>query len=254
MKGSVSTALDYFVQGAKIIVQPGFRRFIFIPLLVNLLIFILLTASFYNAFQDLTGGILDWLPGWLDWLIWLIWPLAIFLFLITYGYSFNLITNFIAAPFFGILAEKIETHLTGVEVPSEPWGQLIPRTLQREATKLLYFITRGLLVILIILACFFIPGVNIIGALIGGLWSCWCMAVQYSDYPADNHQLTFVELRRRLNQEPVTSYAYGGIILLGSMLPFLNIIVTPIAVAGATVMWVKQLSSMTPEQANQQKQ
>lgn len=251
MKGSVATALDYFVQGAKIIVQPGFRRFIFVPLLVNLLIFILLTASFYNAFQDMTGGILDWLPGWLDWLIWLIWPLAVFLFLLAYGYSFNLITNFIAAPFFGILAEKIETHLTGVEVPSEPWGQLIPRTLQRETTKLLYFITRGLLVLLVILACFFIPGVNIIGAIIGGLWSCWCMAVQYSDYPADNHQLTFVELRRRLHQEPVTSYAYGGLILLGSMLPFLNIVVTPIAVAGATVMWVTQLSAATSEQTKQ---
>lgn len=244
MKGSVTTALDYFVEGARIVFRPGFRRFILVPLLVNLFIFILLTISFYHAFQDVIDTILEWLPSWLDWLIWLIWPLAVFLFLLTYGYSFNIITNFIAAPFFGILAEKIETHLTGVSPPEEPWGQLIPRTLQRELTKLLYFISRGLLVLLIVLVCFFIPGVNILGAIIGGLWSCWCMAAQYSDYPADNHQLTFVELRRRLNQEKITSYSYGGIILLGSMLPFLNIIVTPVAVAGATVMWVKKLNSI----------
>lgn len=242
MKGSVATALNYFVEGGRIIFRPGFRRFIIVPLLINLLIFILLTISFYQAFQDVIDMILNWLPSWLDWLVWLIWPLAAFLFLLTYGYSFNLITNFIAAPFFGILAEKVETYMTGVSPPDEPWGQLVPRTLQRELTKLFYFISRGLLVVLIIVICFFIPGVNVLGAIIGGLWSCWCMAVQYSDYPADNHQLTFIEVRRRLQRENITSYSYGGIILLGSMLPFLNIIVTPIAVAGATVMWVKKMN------------
>lgn len=241
MKGSVTTALNYFVEGGRIIFRPGFRRFILVPLLVNLLIFILLTISFYHAFQDVIDMILEWLPSWLDWLVWLIWPLAAFLFLLTYGYSFNLITNFIAAPFYGILAEKVETCLTGISPPAESWGQLIPRTLQRELTKLLYFVSRGLLVVLLIILCFFIPGINVLGAIIGGLWSCWCMAVQYSDYPADNHQLTFVEVRRRLHEENITSYSYGGIILLGSMLPFLNIIVTPIAVAGATVMWIKKL-------------
>lgn len=241
MKGSFATALEYFVEGGKIVFRPGFRRFILVPLLVNFLIFILLSISFYHAFSDVINTMLEWLPSWLDWLVWLAWPLAAFLFLVTYGYSFNIITNFIAAPFFGILAEKVELHLTGKAPPEEPWAQLIPRTLQREITKLIYFITRGFLVLLLIVALFFIPGLNILGAIIGGLWSCWCMVVQYSDYPADNHQLTFVELRRRLKEESLTSYSYGGLILLGSMVPLLNILVTPIAVAGATFMWVKKL-------------
>ncbi len=242
MKGSPSKALGYFIEGATIVFHPGFRRFIFIPLCVNLLIFVLLTFAFYHSFKDVIDYILDALPSWLDWLIWLIWPLAAVLFLITYGYSFNLITNFIAAPFFGILAEKVETHLTGTTPPDEPWGQLIPRTLLREATKLFYFITRGLLVLIVIVFCFFIPGVNILGAIIGAIWTCWCMAAQYSDYPADNHQFSFQQLRAKLNQEPLTSYSFGGLILFGSMIPFLNIIVTPIGVAGATVFWVKELN------------
>jgi CysZ protein len=252
MRGSPAQALSYFVEGAKIIVKPGFRRFILIPLLVNLIIFVFLSIAFYHSFKDVIDYILETLPSWLDWLIWLIWPLAAFLFLITYGYSFNLITNFIAAPFFGILAEKVETHLTGIAPPEEPWGQLIPRTLQREATKLFYFITRGLLVLILILFCFFIPGVNIIGALIGAIWSCWCMAAQYSDYPADNHQFSFQQLRAQLHQEPLTSYSFGGLILLGSMIPFLNIIVTPIGVAGATVFWVRQLNPTKIIPANSQ--
>jgi CysZ protein len=70
------------------------------------------------------------------------------------------------------------------------------------------------------------------------------MAIQYADYPADNHRLSFRDLRRKLNAIPLTSYSYGGIILLGSMVPILNIFITPIAVAGATIYWVKEIKSM----------
>lgn len=247
MKGSPGTAIEYFMDGARLICRPGFRRFILIPLLVNLIIFVAVTTALIYAFQDVFTWVMDWTPGWLDWLTWLLWPLVGFIFLVIYGYSFNLITNFIAAPFFGILAEKIETHLTGIAPPDEPWGQLIPRTFKRELTKLWYFVSRGFLVFLLILAVFFIPGVNLLGILIGTVWGCWCMAVQYMDYPADNHQIQFRPLRRRLNQQPLTSYSYGGIILLGSMIPFVNIVITPIAVAGATLYWVRELSRLNDQ-------
>lgn len=244
MQGSPGKAIDYFFEGARLIVKPGFRRFILIPLLINLVIFVIVTIALFHAFGDFFNQVLEWLPGWLNWLAWLLWPLVGFVFLVVYGYSFNVITNFIAAPFFGLLAEKIETHLTGVAPPDEPWGQLIPRTLQREAVKLWYFVSRGLIIILLFVVLFFIPGANLVGLIIGVVWSCWCMAVQYSDYPADNHQLSFRELRRRLNQQQLTSYAYGGIILLGSMVPVLNIFVTPIAVAGATLYWVREVKHL----------
>lgn len=241
MQGSPGKAIDYFIEGMRLILQPGLRRFILIPLLVNVLIFFVVTGVLLNAFGDTFDQILAWSPDWLDWLAWLLWPLVAFTFLIIYGYSFNIITNFLAAPFFGLLAEKIETQLTGVAPPDEPWSLLIPRTLQREAVKLWYFISRGLLVLIIFMLLIFIPGANLLGTIIAAIWSCWCMAVQYSDYPADNHQLSFRELRRRLNRQPMTSYSYGGIILLGSMVPILNIFVTPIAVAGATLYWVREI-------------
>ncbi len=241
MQGSPGKAIDYFLEGMRLILQPGLRRFILIPLMVNVLIFFVVTAYLWNAFGGVFDQILEWSPNWLDWFAWFLWPLVAFVFLIVYGYSFNIITNFLAAPFFGLLAEKIETQLTGTAPPDEPWSQLIPRTLQREAVKLWYFLSRGLLVLLLFIGLFFIPGANLLGVLIATLWSCWCMAIQYSDYPADNHQLSFRELRRRLNSQQLTSFSYGGIILLGSMVPVLNIFVTPIAVAGATLYWIKEV-------------
>lgn len=245
MQGSPGKAIDYFFEGARLIAKPGYRRFILIPLLINLVIFVLVTIALFHAFGDFFTQIQALFPTWMSWLAWLLWPLVGFVFLVVYGYSFNIITNFLAAPFFGLLAEKIETELTGTAPPEEPWGQLIPRTLQREAIKLWYFITRGLLIFLLFVALFFIPGANLLGVLIGVIWSCWCMAVQYSDYPADNHQLNFPELRRRLNKQQLTSYSYGGIILLGSMVPVLNIFVTPIAVAGATLYWVREVKHIS---------
>ena len=244
MQGSPAKAIDYFFAGAKLVMQPGYRRFILIPLLANCVIFIVVSVTLFNAFSDVFVQVEEWSPDWLDWLAWLLWPIVWLLFLVIYGYSFNIITNFIAAPFFGLLAEKIETGLTGVSPPEETWSELIPRTLQREATKLWYFITRGLLVVIIFCVLFFVPGANVLGTIILGAWSCWCMAIQYADYPADNHRLSFRELRRRLNSQPLTSYSYGGIILLGSMVPVLNIFVTPIAVAGATIYWVREVKNL----------
>lgn len=244
MQGSPTSAIDYFLAGARLIAKPGYRRFILIPLLINLVIFVVVTIALFHLFGDFFVAAQEWSPSWLDWLTWLLWPLVGFVFLVVYGYSFNIITNFLAAPFFGLLAEKIETDLTGTAPPNEPWGQLIPRTLQREAVKLWYFVSRGALVLIIFVLLFFIPGANLLGVVIGVVWSCWCMAVQYSDYPADNHQLSFRELRRRLNRQQLTSYSYGGIILLGSMVPVLNIVVTPIAVAGATLYWIKEVKHL----------
>lgn len=241
MQGSPTKALTYFLEGARIISQPGFRRFIIIPLLINVVIFIAATCALVYSFQHFFTQLLAWLPSWLTWLSWLLWPLVGFIFLIVYGYSFNLITNFVAAPFFGFLAEKVETELTGVKPPDESLSQLIPRTLGRELTKLWYFMSRGMAVFVLFLALFFIPGVNLLGACVAVLWSCWCMSVQYVDYPADNHQLKFSELRHRLNQQPLTSYTFGGVVLLGCMVPLLNIVMSPIAVAGATIFWVREM-------------
>lgn len=67
------------------------------------------------------------------------------------------------------------------------------------------------------------------------------MSVQYVDFPADNHQLGFSELRNQLKQQPLTTYSFGGFVLLGCMIPLINIVISPIAVAAATIFWVRDM-------------
>lgn len=242
LNGNPIKAFDYLAQGARVLIRPGLRRFVIIPLLINLVLFVATTLVLIHFFQDLLQTLVAWLPEWLAFLAWLLWLIFALVLLIFYGYSFNIITHIVAAPFYGILAEKIEQALTGQTLEGETLAQLIPRTIQREMLKLWYFVSRGFLLFLLLLVLWFVPGLNILAAGISALWAAWCMAVQYLDYPADNHQTDFKDVRRKLFALPLTSYSFGGLVMMGSMVPIINIFIMPVAVAGATVYWLEEMA------------
>ncbi|MDQ8584150.1 sulfate transporter CysZ, partial [Klebsiella aerogenes] len=107
----------YFSQGWKLIRLPGIRRFVFLPLLVNV---ILMGGAFWWLFTRLDSWIpslMSHVPEWLQWLNYLLWPVAVISILLVFGYFFSTIANWIAAPFSGLLAEKLETRLTGARQP-----------------------------------------------------------------------------------------------------------------------------------------
>ena len=83
--------------------------------------------------------------------------------------------------------------------------------------------------------------INVIVPVIGFLWGAWSMAIQYVDYPADNNQLTFKDTRNRLWNRKYSSFSLGGLVMLGTMVPLLNIFVMPIAVVGGTLFWIDEL-------------
>lgn len=233
------SGLDCLLEGAKLLRRPDLRIFILVPLVINFVLFLFATAVLIEQFNIALAWLMDWLPGWLDFLAKILWVLFAFVVLLVYGYSFSMVTNLIAAPFNGLLAEKVEVHLTGKAPNSEPLAQMIPRTFGRELLKLWYFISRGLLIALGLLVLSFIPGLNILVSVIGLLWGAWSMAIQYIDYPADNHQTPFPQLRKHLGSRPFKSLSFGGTVMLGTMVPVVNIFVMPVAVAGATVFWIK---------------
>jgi len=244
LKGNPAQAADNLLEGARLLLLPKFRPYILVPLLVNVVLFFILTGYLIIYFNDSINWMLSFLPNWqwLSWIIsallWIIWPLFAALIMMIYGYTFSLLTNIIAAPFYGLLAEKIENHLIEDKINSEPISQMIPRTFLRELVKLWYFISRGFLLALLSLVLLWIPPINTIIPLLWLLWGAWSMVIQYSDYPADNHKTPFKTLRLWLAAEKLYSYSFGGLIMLAGMIPIVNIFVMPIAVAGATVNWV----------------
>ena len=65
---------------------------------------------------------------------------------------------------------------------------------------------------------------------------------QYIDYPADNHKLGWNEMLAWLRQKRWQSMSFGGIVYLVLLIPVVNILMMPAAVAGATLFWVRERS------------
>jgi len=232
-RGSFVDGSHYFAQGIRLLGHPRLRLFILIPLLLNIVVFVVLTAVLVQQFSNMVAAMTDWLPDWLAFLAWILTLIAALFTVLIYGYFFSLITNLIAAPFYGILAEKVEALVTGRVVDGEPLWQLIPRTIFRELSKLWYFLWRSVIVLLLS----FVP---FVGQFIGFIWGAWSMSVQYTDYAADNHQWPFSRCRRRLSGELWSSLGFGGLVMVMMMIPIVNIIIPTASVIGGTLFWLDQ--------------
>ncbi len=230
-KGSLIEGANYFFDGVKMLGHPRLRWFIIIPLLVNIVVFFGLTTVLIQQYNNMVSAMTDWLPSWLSFLAWILSIVAALFAILVYGYFFSMLTNLFAAPFYGILAEKVEALETGTLIEGEPLWQMIPRTLLRELRKLWYFLWRSLIVLLLT----FVP---VFGQIIGFIWGSWSMSVQYCDYAADNHQWDFLRCRRQLGRRLWTSLGFGAMVILGLMIPIVNIIVPTAAVIGGTLLWL----------------
>jgi CysZ protein len=232
----------FMLQGLRLIGRPGLKRFVLIPLIVNILLFA--GALWYGVaqFERLMDRLQASVPNWLDWLQWLLWPLFVLVLLIVVFYSFTLIANLIASPFNGLLAEKTEALLTGRSLADAgDYKKLIkelPITLVEELRKLLY--TLAWTVPFLILA-FVLP---LVGPLVWFMFTAWMLAVQYSDFPMGNHGLRFRAMRATLRRRRALSLGFGAAAAGLTMVPVLNFVVMPAAVAGATAMWVDELQAV----------
>lgn len=232
------SGVNYFIQGFQLIKQPGLRSFVFIPLMINLVLF---ASAMYFALGQLTA-LFTWmdgqLPEYLSWLNFLLWPLAVLTMLVVMSFLFSSVMNWIAAPFNGLLAEKVEQHLTGKSLNTSGSVDMIkdlPRIFGREWIKLKYYLPRALL----FLVLFWLPIIGQTAApILWFLFTAWMMAIQYCDYPFDNHKVPFDDMKFALKNTKGSSFSFGATVTVFSMIPIVNFIVMPVAICGATAMWV----------------
>ena len=132
---------SYLLQGARLLSHPGLRLFVLLPLLVNIIMFAIGLGLLIFFISGWMNSVLGWLPQWLSGITWLLWFLFALLFGMAVFFGFNLLANFIAAPLNGLLAEKVQLHLTGQDLGQSNWGAIaasIPRSIGREVSKLTY--------------------------------------------------------------------------------------------------------------------
>lgn len=229
----------YVFTGLSLITQQGIRPFVVVPLLINILLF---AGGIWLAQSQLDYWMERLLPNWLSWLEWLLWPLFAILIVFVIFYVFSIMANLIAAPFNSLLAERVEARLHGRPVPEFAGFKSIPgligRTFNSELSKLWYMGKWFVLVLIITL----VPGVNVMAPIAWTIFGAWMLAIEYADYPMGNHNLFFKDELPLLKKHRPAALGFGWLLSILTVIPFVNFLVMPAGIAGATAFWVDRLS------------
>ncbi|MFO6030316.1 EI24 domain-containing protein, partial [Pseudomonas aeruginosa] len=89
---------QYLGEGLKLIMRPGLRLFVLIPLTLNLLVFALLIGFAMQQFSHWVDLLMPSLPDWLSFLQYIVWPLFVLLVLVIVFFTFTMVANIISAP------------------------------------------------------------------------------------------------------------------------------------------------------------
>ena len=223
------------LSGFRLIFRSGVKRYLIIPLLINISLF---ATAITLLSRQMDTWMAELLPAWLGFLEWLIWPLFFVTIALAVFYSFTLVANIIAAPFNSLLSARIEASLSGQppqDMTQARFWKMVMRTVASEIRKLLYFL-KWLIPLAIVTV---IPVVNVIAPFLWFVYAAWSFSLEYTDYPLANRGRLFDEVRNYNRQQRLRSLGLGSVVFVMTSIPFVNFFAMPVAVAGATRMVVR---------------
>ena len=153
MSGNLITGAGYFLRGLTMLSEPGLRHFVIVPLMANIMLFILMGWLLFEMISDFYGAALLTVPEWLQFLSWIITPLLWLVGGLMTGYVSTFFVLMLTSPFHALLAEKVEEAVTGEPVPALDGVVAalleVPRAFFREIRKVLHYLPMALGVLLI---------------------------------------------------------------------------------------------------------
>lgn len=235
--------MQYVLRGYRLIGKPGLRRFFIIPLIVNVLVFGLVIwfgAQQFSTLVELllqSGG--EWWEAVLRVALWMLFAAAVLVLLF---FVFTIVANLLAAPFNGLLAERVEEHLTGRKAPKDSGGigaflREIGPSIMNELRKLVYFLIGSAAVLILA----FVPVVNVAFPALWIVWTAWVLGTEYVSYQQENEGMRFADARRALSGNRFRVLGLGLGVMVALLVPLVNFLVMPAAVAGGTALWVERV-------------
>jgi CysZ protein len=221
-----------------------------LPLLINLVVY---SAMAYLAIVHLLPWLVDSLtptalPGFLakfgDTLIrilrWIIYVVCVLLMVVLGAVTFTSVGTVLAAPFNDFLSEAVEAILR-----HEP--SIRPLTLGNLMEDLARTVLAASWKSAIVLVTFVVTVplllVPVAGAIIytvlNGVVATWFMAMEYIDLPMGRAGWTFPSRRKWAGQRRAAVFGFGGAVYLTMLVPLLNFLLMPAAVAGGTILFVE---------------
>ncbi len=224
---------------------PGIKRYLLIPILINVLIFAPLFYYGLHAIWEKLNFLSVSLPHWLSWISYVLATIKYFiivtvatLMLGVFSVLATVGANLIASPFNGLLSESFANKL-GAQIPTRPLLQTASAAIYRELVKLWYYLPRIISLLVVVAILYFIPVLNLLTPVLFYWFGAWMMAIQYVDYPADNEHVSFDHFVLKLKERKALYLGFGFIIVLFASIPFINFIIMPAAILGATRLWLE---------------
>jgi len=219
-------AMGCLLQGLKLLAKAELRKYLIIPIVINFILYSIALALGYFYISDLVN---EFIPSWLSWLEWFIWPLFFASFSVIGLFTFTILANLIASPFYSQLSIKTLELISGElnDIVEQKTTQVI----LAEITRMGYLVSR----MLPLLILFVIPGINLMAPFLWALFGAWGMGLEYMAYPLENKGLLFAQQKEQAKARRLGVLSFGGLTVLGLSIPIFNLIVAPAAVIGATI-------------------
>jgi len=241
LRGNIFLGAHFVLSGFRLCLHSRLRRFILVPLFINTVIFGVIIGCLVVYCKEYYLIINKWFPRWILGILgFVIWSLFSLIVGFMTSLIFTLATNLIAAPFYGLLAERTTRYLANttqseliLNCKTSPLALLVPQILLRELKKIAYFTPLLLLNVFILI----FPITFAFSPFSWALTLAWINAIQYVDYAADNQHASLWLMVQKLKQEPLTVIGFGGTVGLLMTLPGANLIVPAAAVVGGTQLW-----------------
>jgi len=249
MLKDLTRGIGYALRGFSLVRERKVMPFAVIPLLVNAVLFGGVIWFGVDAFQQFMES---QLPEWLDWalvraILWILFAVSA---AIVAFYTFTLVANLIAAPFNGWLSERVEIHLRGQRGEEGQERGLVGEILASFGAELRKLVYMALWTIPL-LVLFLIPGLNLLAPFLWLVFGAWMMSLEYIDCPLGNHGVVFSRGRGLIAQRRWVALGFGGTVMLFTMIPGLNLVAMPVAICGATAMYVEEMTSLVRGEGKQ---
>ncbi|KTD23376.1 putative sulfate transport protein CysZ [Legionella lansingensis] len=233
------TGIYYFFSGLRSLNKKGLRRFVVMPVIFNLFVYGAIAYLGYHYLSPWADYYISKLPHWLSFLSVVFTILFFLLFILFFLTTFSVLANLFAAPFNGLLAERAQKILQNASIPERGFGKAVIQSIKRQGQFIAYYVPRLLLMCFL----FFLPPFHPMLPFLWFVFNAWILSIQYQDFVMDNNLIDFKTMRSMISNNKSLSLGFGFAASLLSFVPFMNLLVMPAAVIGATNMFYLKIYS-----------
>jgi CysZ protein len=242
-RGPLGSAARFFAGAAylfrgigTLVAGGGLRRWAVLPLLVNALLFTLVGAVSVWAAAHYASSLVEEGNAWLGALAGV---LAFLLVLVIFFFTFGLLAPLVAAPFNELLSQATERRETGAS------GEIRDRSFAADMLRAAWSATKlFLLEMAVVCPALLLLLIPLVGKVLFALPTSFFLALNYVDYPLDRRKLGLLQKLAFCWRHFAETMGFGLATCLIMLVPFVNVLMIPVAVVGATRLFV----SLCPEE------